>query len=175
MNIYEVYDQFHNEFIKFGIYIAKDDQVAADLVQDVYIKAMEQEERFEVMNEAEAKNWFLKCMKNRWIDILRKEKRVVYLQEEESFKETKEHFDYENLLEEEVINKIDTQDMLSKLSEDSRRLLTYRYVNEFDSIEIGNILNMNPSTVRTKISRVIKSLQSTYDTGGTEDEKHKKN
>lgn len=51
-------------------------------------------------------------------------------------------------------------DALRQLSPDERALVVLRYVFEYRSHEIAAMLNMNPSSARTRLSRVLTRLQT---------------
>jgi len=93
MNIYIVYEKYHNDFLSFAKSITKNYDEAFDLVQDAYLAALEREEMFEFMNEYQIKGWFFTTIKNKNIDNIRKKSRLDYqfeldiIAKEDSFEE----------------------------------------------------------------------------------------
>ena len=49
--------------------------------------------------------------------------------------------------------------LLDKLSEEERSIIILSVFNEYNSKEIASILSMNPSTVRSTLSRLLKKLR----------------
>lgn len=52
--------------------------------------------------------------------------------------------------------------MLKKLSDEERLILTLYYMEKYTNKEIGKILKMNENTVKTKISRAKEKIRVTY-------------
>lgn len=141
MNIYLVYEKYHKDFIVFARSIANDHNEAFDLVQDAYVKALEREEIFEIMNEYQIKGWFFTTIKNKNIDNIRRQHRLKYEEEMEIYSNT-ESFE-ENI----VLN-----DLLNKLPDKYRKVISLKYGMNLNSAEIGERLGISPSTVRSQLS-----------------------
>ncbi|NLK44762.1 MAG: sigma-70 family RNA polymerase sigma factor [Tissierellia bacterium] len=148
MNIYIVYEKYHNDFLAFAKSIVKDYNEAFDLVQDAYVAALEREEMFKFMNEYQIKGWFFTTIKNKNIDNIRKRSRLDYQWEVDIF--TKE-----DSFEEKVV----MESILEKLPEDLRNVVVLRYKMNLNSTEIGEKLNIPPSTVRSQLSKALKILK----------------
>lgn len=132
----------------FARSITQNNDIAFDLVQDAYVAAMEKEEMFEYMNEYQIKGWFFTTIKNKNIDIIRKQKRLTFMDDEEM---PDEGFSFED----ELVLK----DLLDCLPEANKKVVTLRYRLNLNSTEIGNILKLSPSTVRSRLSSSIKILK----------------
>ncbi|HEY8363307.1 MAG TPA: RNA polymerase sigma factor [Tissierellaceae bacterium] len=149
MNLYTVYEKYHNDFLSFAKSLTKDYDEAFDLVQDAYLSAMEREEMFQYMNEYQIKGWFFTTIKNKNIDNIRKRKRLDYqwefnlLSEEDNFEE-----------------KIAIESLLEKLPSDLKDVVVLRYIMNLNSTEIGEKLKIPPSTVRSRLSKALKILKN---------------
>lgn len=151
MNIYLVYEKYHKDFIAFARSIVNDHNEAFDLVQDAYVKALEREEIFEIMNEYQIKGWFFTTIKNKNIDNIRRQHRLKYEEEMEIYSNT-ESFE-ENI----VLN-----DLLNKLPDKYRKVISLKYGMNLNSVEIGERLGISPSTVRSQLSEGRRLLKNMY-------------
>ncbi|MCK9443468.1 MAG: sigma-70 family RNA polymerase sigma factor [Tissierellaceae bacterium] len=148
MNIYSVYEKYHKDFLTFAKSIVRDYNDAFDLVQDAYVSALEREEIFEYMNEYQIKGWFFTAIKNKNIDNFRKQNRLDYKWEVDMFTGA-------NNFEEKIV----VQDLLEKLPKKLKDVVVLRYEMNLNSTEIGNKLNLSPSTVRSQLSSALKILK----------------
>lgn len=148
MNIYLVYQKYNKDFLAFAKSITSNHSEAFDLVQDAYVAALEREEIFESMNEYQIKGWFFTTIKNKNIDNIRKTNRLTYQSEIEIFTKVES-------FEEKVV----LQDLLYKLPEKYRKVVLLRYEMNLNSTEIGERLNISPSTVRSQLSNALKILR----------------
>ncbi len=148
MNIYLVYQKYNKDFLAFAKSITSNHSEAFDLVQDAYVSALEREEIFESMNEYQIKGWFFTTIKNKNIDNIRKTNRLTYQSEIEIFTKVES-------FEEKVV----LQDLLYKLPEKYRKVVLLRYEMNLNSTEIGERLNISPSTVRSQLSNALKILR----------------
>ncbi|WP_158281687.1 RNA polymerase sigma factor [Sporanaerobacter acetigenes] len=149
MNIYMVYQKYNKDFIAFAKSIIHNDNLALDLVQDAYVSALEREEIFENMNEYQIKGWFFTTIKNKNIDNIRKQSRMSYIEMSDIFEET-EGFE----------EKIVMRGLLDKLSEKNKKVLQLKYEMNLNSRQIGEILGISPSTVRSRLSASLKILRN---------------
>lgn len=143
-----VYEKYNKDFIAFAKSITNNHSGAFDLVQDAYVAALEREEIFNSLNEYQIKGWFFTTIKNKNIDNIRKSNRLNFLGDDDLIISS-EGF------EEEVVMK----DLLNKLPEKYRKVLSLRYEMNLNSKEIGEILNISPSTIRSQISTALKILR----------------
>jgi len=100
------------------------------------------------MNEYQIKGWFFTVIKNRNIDFIRKENKVVLFDNDVPEEEIKS-------FEEEVVMK----NLLESLPEKNKQILRLKFNMNLNSNEIGKILGMSPSTVRSRLSASLKLLK----------------
>ncbi|MBW4829176.1 MAG: sigma-70 family RNA polymerase sigma factor [Clostridiaceae bacterium] len=147
MDVYKVYQKYNKDFIAFARSIAGNNQ-AFDLVQEAYVAALEREEIFNNMNEYQIKGWFFTTIKNRNIDNIRKQNKFKYIENIGLFEDT-ENFE-EN---------VHIRDLLKDLPEKNKKVLLLKYGMNLNSREIGEILGISPSTVRSQLSAGLKILR----------------
>lgn len=148
MNIYLVYQKYNKDFTSYAKSITRNEDRALDLVQEAYVAALEKEEIFANMNEYQIKGWFFTTIKNKNIDNIRKQSRLTYLENDEVLEAT-------DSFEENVV----VRELLDKLPEKNRRVLLLKYEMNLNSNEIGKILGISPSTVRSRLSASLKILR----------------
>lgn len=148
MDIYGVYQKYNKDFLAFAKSRATNYSEAFDLVQDAYLAALENEEIFNAMNEYQIKGWFFTTIKNKNIDRIRKSNKTFY-------KDYIEIYNNEESFEEMVV----LDQLIYKLPEKYRKVIILRYKMNLNSREIGEILNISPSTIRSQVSNALKILK----------------
>lgn len=148
VNIYLVYQKYHKDFLYFAKSLTKGKSEAFDLVQDAYVSGIERETIFKQMNEYQIKGWFFTTIKNKNIDNIRKNSRNTYEENIDNFTRT-ETFEQE----------IAVKELILTLPNKYRKIIILRYEMNLNSREIGEILSVSPSTVRSQISKALKILR----------------
>lgn len=125
--------------------ILKDDYKVEDAISNTIIKAFE---NIKKLKKAEYfKTWLIRILINECNLTLKKEKRILYL--EDSVKEESYIDLYENI---DLINAIET------LDDDLKLVTILYYFEDIDQKEIAKIISVKESTVRTKLFRARKKL-----------------
>ena len=110
---------------------------------------MENEDIFGHMNEHQIKGWFFKVIKNKYIDGIRKDNKVMYFHDDSEFVSEKLNFESDIFI----------NDLISKLPERYKVIVEMKYIKDLNSKEISKKLNMPASTVRTQLSKAIGLLR----------------
>lgn len=125
--------------------ILKDDYKVEDAISNTIIKAFE---NIKKLKKAEYfKTWLIRILINECNLTLKKEKRILYL--EDSVKEEAYIDLYENI---DLINAIET------LDDDLKLVTILYYFEDIDQKEIAKIISAKEGTVRTKLFRARKKL-----------------
>lgn len=148
MNIYMVYKKYNKDFLSYAKSITHSEEKAFDLVQESYVAALEKDEIFYNMNEYQIKSWFFTTIRNKNIDYIRKYNKLAYLQDYDVI-------DYKENFEESAAIK----DLLDKLPDKNREVLLLKYKMNLNSREIGKVLGISPSTVRSRLCASLKLLK----------------
>lgn len=103
------------------------------------------------------KTWLTKILINKCNDIIRKNKNMVLVEEirEEGYSENSDV-------------KISLKENFRSLEDDYRIILVLYYVHGFNIREIGQILNLNQNTVKTRLSRGRERFKAAYLAGNEE-------
>lgn len=128
--------------------LCKNKYDADDVYQEVFIAYLRNKPSF--VNEHHARGWFFKVCHN----ACKKLWRNPFYKKTESFEEsfyqvdTTERADYKPLYR-----------ALSQLSINYRVVIHLFYFEEYSTLEISEILNVNDSTIRTRLSRARQQLK----------------
>lgn len=128
----------------------KDDEDIADVIQDTIVTCLEKIGT--LRQEKYFKTWMIRILINHCKDML---------------KERKKTCSYEELPEFQTENNstelgLEWRDLLEQLDEKYRIVIVLYYLEGFKIGEISQLLDMNLSTVKTRLSRGRKELQQLY-------------
>lgn len=152
MNVYSVYHEFHQDFVRFAISLCHQRQLAEDLVQESYLKAIDQEQLFEVLNSHQTKAWFFMTIKRNYIDYHRRKQLEInhFMQSKMDEMCTSPHYNDNILL----------KNALNSLCQDDLKLFLLRYNHGYNASELSEMLGQNPSTIRGRLSNITKKLRA---------------
>lgn len=120
-------------------YLKNEDNVA-DVIQDTILVCYEKLPT--LRDDRQFKSWLMKILVNNCKNMLKKEKRVVHM----------ETLPEETFVEREYSNR-EWNEMLSSLEEKYRTIVMLYYLENFNTREISQILDMNENTVRVRLKR----------------------
>lgn len=120
-------------------------------MQEAYVSAIDNEHIFESLNEYQIKSWFFTTMKNKNIDIIRKNSRLVTMIDSDYMDYSDESQEFEESI---VMNQL-----MESLPEKYKTIIYLRYYQGLNSKEIGEKLGISPSTVRTQLSKSLEILR----------------
>jgi RNA polymerase sigma factor, sigma-70 family len=154
---------YYNEYSKYCIHLATlvlgNESWAEDAVHEAFLSIMYHKEKYFALDSRDFRKKLVIIVKNKCIDILRKNKRISA--------EPFEDFEYSISSDEppvdiQVINKEEFQrmaDYLSQIDEVSRLVLILKYTEGLSYKEIGEELGMTPKHVDTRIYRAKEKLR----------------
>ncbi|MFA9557511.1 RNA polymerase sigma factor [Evansella sp. AB-rgal1] len=97
--------------------------------------------------------WFIRIFLNECKKILREKKRSRVMEKIDSDNE---------LPEREKVSNLELSDVMEKLDNDTRELITLKYISGYTHKEIGQIVKMQENTVKTKIHRGLKAIRKLF-------------
>ena len=146
----EIYACIYKDMYKYAYYILGNAEDAQDIVSDAVIDAYQSIRKLK--DDSLFRNWIFKILSNK---CRRKKKqyldKIVPLEEDMKISED----DYES--------KYDMMHAFSKLDEQEQTVVSMAVFAGYKSHEIGEYLNLNPATVRSKLSRALSKLQKTLE------------
>lgn len=122
---------------------------AEDLCQEAYMRALRHIDEFEDLSPGQQKAWLRKVARNLWIDSIRKRSRESYPGEE-----TLELAPFE-----EDFTKDEVGQLVNGLPPEERALFSMRYLEGYNATELGELFDLPPGTVRSRLSSARKHLK----------------
>ncbi|HSN65660.1 MAG TPA: RNA polymerase sigma factor [Fusibacter sp.] len=150
MQLYEIYEKYQSDLLRYAQSLCRQKEDAEDLVQQAYLKALQSMDSFQGAHPLQVKGWLIRTIKNLYIDTYRRQKRFG------DFEEAPEP-SYEAYIDDTLI----TADLLESLPVHLRTAVILRYLHDYNSQEIGEILGLNASTVRSRLSQALQLLRKT--------------
>lgn len=144
----ELYETYYEELIRWCLAMTQNRAAAEDLVQDTFLKAMRHCYVLEELGGKQRRSWLYQTAKNLYIDRLRRasfEMAVETLPEQEA--------------EDAAYSAYGNEELLSKLPEEERVLFVMRYLEGYNSKELGELFSLPPGTVRSRLSSARKRLK----------------
>ena len=134
-------------YLAYSIVKNKDD--ASDVINESILKAYEKLDKLK--NEEVFKSWILRIVHNTAIELIRKNKDVINIEEVNNTLEVEESSDVET--------KLTLRDAIDKLKHPYREVIILFYYEDFSTEKISKITNSNIFTVRKQLSRARKQLK----------------
>jgi RNA polymerase sigma factor (sigma-70 family) len=159
MNFSELYRLHYNQLFHLSYSITKDVQLAEDAVQETFIKVLKNANS--IMDDRKIAAWLSVVTKNTAIDLLRSERKKKGIPMEhdklvnlgsEIKQDVEEEVEF-NLFKEQLGHAI------LGLGNTYRDVMVLMIKDELKGKEIASQLNINPSSVKTKIHRARKELK----------------
>jgi len=146
--IESLYERYHSELVRWCQGMTDNLQTAEELVQEAFLRAMIHEDMLIILDENQCRAWLYRTVKNLYVDRIRHTSRETIV---DKF--------YENQKIPEEMENIEWKDILNSLPDMEGVLFTMRYLQGYNSTQIGEIFSMSPGTVRSKLSSARKHLQ----------------
>lgn len=148
MMIELLYIKYHQEMLRWSQKMTSDSEIAEELVQEAFLKAMLHTELFEKMNEMQGRAWLYQTVKNLFIDRKRQNSRENIVENvPESIEEQKQFAELE------------WESLLQMLPDVEGTLFAMRYIYGYNSKQLGGMFSMPPGTIRSKLSSARKHLR----------------
>lgn len=135
---------------KTGMSILKNDDDTCDALQETLISAYKN--LSSLKEENYFTTWIIRIMINKCYDIIKKNKKITYINQKIEIEDTGyyERYEIESSLEKH----------LNKLDEDLRTIVVLYYYDELKVGEISDILNIPEGTVKSRLARAREKLYS---------------
>lgn len=144
-----LYKNYHNELLWYCINLSGNNRAfAEDLVQDTFMRGLENAHILINMTDAQCRSWLYKTAKNIFIDKIRRMN-----------KEPQPEFE---IATEDDLSEVMVRQLCAHLPDDERELFWLRYIEGYNSTELGELYSLSPSTVRAKLSSARKKIRKLY-------------
>ncbi len=150
----ELYELYYKEMYCYACYVTGSEILAQDAVSDAVLSAFEQIKSLK--NEKAFKSWIFKILCaacKRYYTDNQKKKSLVYLDDEESGFTEPTGSDNPEL-------SVELKSALNSLSTEEREIVVLSVLGEYKSHELADILDLPPSTVRSKLKRSLAKLRT---------------
>ena len=152
--IEELYEKYHQEMVRWCQGMYGNLQTAEELVQEAFLRAMLNEELLDMLDEKQRRSWLYRTVKNLHVDRLRHMAKETIADEISEVQKQSEE-----------MTAIEWENLLTSLPDMEGVLFTMRYLQGYNSKQIGEMFAMPSGTVRSKLSSARKHLQNAL--GGT--------
>ncbi|WP_157967894.1 RNA polymerase sigma factor [Paraliobacillus sp. X-1268] len=158
--INELYVEYKNRVYRLALSYVKDSYLAEDLSHEILVKCYIKREKFK--GDCSFHSWINKVASNHCIDFLRKNYR-----HQDLLQENLELFTSDVICspESEAITNCDHEEIrnnLRQLSSKYKEVIVLYYFKQLSLKEIADQLNLNLSTVKTRLFRAKKMLKDMY-------------
>jgi len=147
--IEKLYTVYYNQILWYCINLSSNNRAfAEDIVQDTFMRALEHAHILNELTEVQCRTWLYKTAKNIFIDKMRRVR-----------KEPQPEVD---LVKEDDLSEVMVRQLCDQLPSEERELFWMRYLEGYNSSELGEIFDLSPSTVRAKLSSARKKMMKMY-------------
>ena len=156
-------DRYTSPLYNFVVRLAPKES-ASDIVQETFIKVWKNLHKFD-SSKASFKTWIFAIAKNTATDFLRKKRILLFsdLEKEEEVGSFSENIPDENLLPDEILQKLQDSSLLNKtldkLPVNYKTVLILHYQEEMTFDDIGKILEKPLNTVKSDHRRALIKLR----------------
>lgn len=137
-------ERHYKELLRYCTGMCKDGELAQDIVQETFLKALQTGEDFEDLGPSQQRAWLYRTMKNLIYDRYRR------LQVENAYLDT---LQAETAYWEPGIQETENQMVLAMLPPEDRTLFHLRYEEGYNASELADMFHVPPGTVRARLSR----------------------
>lgn len=150
----EIYEKYHPELLRWCLGACQNRELAEDLVQETFLKALQNADTFEDLGPSQKRAWLYRTMKNLLYDRYRR----AVLESEHL-----QQMDEEAAYLDPGIQKAENDLILQTLTPEDRMLFTLRHIEGYNATELSEMLGMPTGTIRAKLSRCRKILKNTLE------------
>ena len=145
----EFYESDWPGLLRYCITLAHDDSAAQDLAQETFLKFWTHIGDLGELKPEQRKAWLRKTAHNLWIDSVRKSRRMTFPGEEElELASCEEDFTWGEVAW-----------LLDRLPPEEGSLFRLRYFEGYNATELGELFDLPPGTVRSRLSSARRKLK----------------
>ena len=148
--IQDLYERHFEELRRYCLSFCRNDEMASDLAQDAFMRALEHAETLSSLAAEQQRAWLYRTARNLFLDEARRGVRLLqkqrYLLDEEA-------------AEERGYSQAEMELLLLRLPPEDRTLFRLRYLEGYSAVDLGEMFDMPPATVRTKLLRARQMLK----------------
>lgn len=134
-----LYSEFSQELYRYTRALTQNEAAAQDLLQEVFLRALSHLEDLEPLGQKQRRAWLYKTARNLYYDQMR---RQALFQRKMTAPDTLAADEYAA---------VETRLLLAYLPYDLRILFEKRYFEGYNATELGELYDLPPSTIRSKL------------------------
>ena len=148
--IRDLYERHFEELRRYCFQLCHSGDMASDLAQETFLKALEREEAMASFSPEQQLSWLYKAARNLFLDGVRRSallqrKQNLLLDEEER--------------EEDCFSRAEMELLLLRLPPEDRTFFRLRYLEGYSAVELGEMFDLPAATVRTRLLRARQLLK----------------
>ena len=144
----ELYENHYKELVAYGTRMSGSKELAEDLVQETFVKALMNTEIVADLSHSKQRAWLFRTFKNLFVDRYRRA-----VQEREYEQNGQPEY-----IEDQGMQEVENAMLLQSISPQDRAIFQLRYLDGYSAEEISQMMNLPPGTIRSKLSRCRKFL-----------------
>ena len=145
----ELYEDHYEELVSYGTRISGSKELAEDLTQETFVKALMNADTVMDLSPCKQRAWLYRAFKILFFDRCRRA-----LLETEYAQNLRSEY-----AEDRGIQEVENTMVLQSISPQDRAMFQLRYFDGYSAVEIAQMMNLPPGTVRSKLSRCRKYLK----------------
>lgn len=142
MEVQELYTSFRRELTAYAVSMTKDKDLAEDLVQETFLRALTHFEDLRILERGPSRAWLYKTARNLYIDQVRKLSREV----------PESGAALEQAAFEEDLSQSAVAELVGRLPELERAIFILRYFEGYNARELGEMFSLPSATVRSRLA-----------------------
>jgi RNA polymerase sigma-70 factor (ECF subfamily) len=147
--IEKLYKDYYNQLLWYCINLSSNNRaLAEDIVQDTFMRGLENAHILNELSEAQCRSWLYRTAKNIFIDRMRRINKEPQSQPE--------------LISEDDLSEVMVRLLCSQLPSEERELFWLRYMEGYNSTELGELYDLPASTVRARLLSARKKIAKLY-------------
>lgn len=149
----ELYEDHYKELVAYGVRMSGSKELAEDLVQETFVKALMNTELIEDLSPGKRRAWLYRTFKNLFFDRYRRT--ILESEYEQNW--------HPEPLEDQGMQEVENTMVLQSIDPRDRAIFQLRYFDGYSAEEISQLMNIPPGTIRSRLSRCRKYLKRDLD------------
>ena len=143
-----LYKKYHHELLSWCKSMTGNLHTAEELVQEGFLRAMLHEDELLHLQEQQWRSWMYRTIRNLYVDRIRHGRKETVVEE----------FPLQQRDSEEMIL-LEWENLLESLPDEEGVIFTLRYLEGYNSSQIGEMLSLPAGTVRYRLSSARRHLK----------------
>ncbi|MDY0237040.1 MAG: sigma-70 family RNA polymerase sigma factor [Gudongella sp.] len=160
----KLFSKMNAKMYNISFNISRNKHDTEEALSQTFLKIIDNIEKISDLPCPQIEPYCVIIVKNETMNIIRKRKKVVYIENVDYFDQDSKEYD----IEEDYLKTIDSQELLScinKLSDVEKNLIHLRYVNEMGFKEIAELLDITEEAAKKRGQRILGKMWQYYEEG----------